>query len=362
MSSTATRIDLQGARMSLALPFIAAVAMTMVVRIEKCGTAATNGVWVQFDPDFVESLTDAELMFLYAHETLHKAFLHKWRRGTRNPEIWNHACDYVINGVLVSMNNTSINMPKGGLHDHRFDGMSEEAVYDKLLSEGATAPQGFKPDMVDDDERTMADVEVEIHNIAAACQMAGSKDGMLETILKNAAKSKVRWEDVLRQFVNSNIRSGSTWKRPSRRSEAAGVYLPSLRSKTIGSIVLFGDVSGSMVPLLQRITNEMQGVIDEVSPEYTHVICGDTRVRHVESFERGARISLSCKAGGGTDFRPLFEEVEARGWQPDCAVFLTDTYGTFPAAAPNYPVIWGVLGANADRVSVPWGEKVGISE
>lgn len=358
MPSLDSRLDTVLSRMSLHLPFIAAIAMSMRVIIEKCGTACTNSVWVKFDPDFCEKLDDHELAYLYAHETMHKARMHPWRRGMRDPSIWGQACDHVINLELNDMKSSVMRMPRsGGLADRRFRGMSEEQVYDILLSE--PHDEEYTTDIMEDSGRTEADMEIEVINIAKSCQMAGMKSGILDHILKTAGKSQVAWQDVLRSFVTSTIRSGSTWRRRARRSDAAGVYLPSLRSKTMGSMVVFGDVSGSMVPLLQKVVNEMQGIVDDVSPEFTHVICGDTRVSYVETFGRGSKLELRCQGGGGTDFRPLFNEVDARGWEPDCAVFLTDTYGTFPDAAPSYPVIWGVLGTSRE-VTVPWGEIVRV--
>ena len=39
-------------------------------------TAATNGIDTVFNPDFVQTLDDKELMFVTAHEQLHKAYKH----------------------------------------------------------------------------------------------------------------------------------------------------------------------------------------------------------------------------------------------------------------------------------------------
>lgn len=361
MSSLVSRLDTTIARMPIHLPFIAAVAMSMRAVVEKCGTACTNGAWVKFDPTFCATLTDPELAYLYAHEAMHKALLHAWRRGMRIPALWNVACDHVINLSLNNIGSGSIKMPNQGYADRRFTGMSEEQIYDILLAEGFRVPASYVMDIVEDGGRSGADAEIEVINIAKACQMAGIQDGLIDIVLGNAQRAVVRWQDVLRSFVSSNVRSGSTWARPSRRSDAAGIYLPSLRSKVLGSIVLFGDFSGSMMSLVEKILNEMQGVVDEVSPEYTHVICGDTRVTFFETFDRGAQIRIRSSGGGGTDFRPLFEEVDKRGLEPDCGVFLTDTYGTFPKVPPKYPLIWGLLGTHGD-VHVPWGETVRVAE
>ncbi len=46
---------------------------------------------------------DEEWRFILAHEMLHAALRHGDRRGTRDPYLFNVACDYVINGWLVEM-------------------------------------------------------------------------------------------------------------------------------------------------------------------------------------------------------------------------------------------------------------------
>lgn len=354
-SSLTARLDLCLGRMSIHLPFVAAIAMSMRVKIEKCGTACTNGTYIKFDPDFCAAQSDHELLYLYAHETWHKALMHVWRRGTRDPVRWNWACDHVINLALTDMRNPMLRMPKGGLADPRYRGMSEEEVYESSIKDGIKMPRGFAIDIIEKDARSQADAEIEIINIAKACKMAGISAGLLDIILANAGKPSVDWRDVLRSFVSANVRSGQTWRRRSRRSHE--VYLPALRSKVLGSIVIFGDFSDSMMDEVKVIIAEMQGIIDDVSPEFTHVICGDTRVTFSHTFERGSRIELKMRGGGGTDFRPLFAEVEKQTLEPDCGVFLTDTFGSFPDVPPNYPVIWGVIGKGG---SVPWGETVNI--
>ena len=47
--------------------------------------------------------------------------------------------------------------------------------------------------------------------------------------------------------------------------------------------------------------------------------------------------------------------MKEQGLQPDMLVYITDTYGTFPTNAPDYPVIWCSI---CDGVTVPWGELI----
>ena len=104
---------------------------------DRVSTACTNGKWVRYNPTWFMSLNPEERLFLMIHEVMHPAYLHLLRLGDRIHSIWNMACDYFINLMLVERGFT---MPKIGLLDHRFAGMGAEQVYKILIDEGAQAP------------------------------------------------------------------------------------------------------------------------------------------------------------------------------------------------------------------------------
>lgn len=64
---------------------------------------------------------------------LHAALRHGDRCGTRDPYLFNVACDYVINGWLVEMQVGT--MPEGLLHDPELAGLSAEEVYDRIAGD-----------------------------------------------------------------------------------------------------------------------------------------------------------------------------------------------------------------------------------
>lgn len=71
-----------------------------------------------------------EWKFVLAHEFLHAALRHDLRCEDRIPELWNVACDYVVNDWLCEMKVGC--MPESALFDNQFHGMSAEAVYDQI--------------------------------------------------------------------------------------------------------------------------------------------------------------------------------------------------------------------------------------
>ncbi|MDP7636235.1 MAG: hypothetical protein QF577_01675 [Phycisphaerae bacterium] len=90
-------------------------------------TACTNGKVIKFNPEFVSQLTKRQGIFLLAHEVMHCILKHPWRRGGRDPKLWNIACDFVINGHLIIMGLGEF--ITDGLHDEQYNGMSAERVY-----------------------------------------------------------------------------------------------------------------------------------------------------------------------------------------------------------------------------------------
>ena len=77
-------------------------------------------------------------------------------------------------------------------------------------------------------------------------------------------------------------------------------------------------------------------------------------VHKAEIYEAGQRIELNPVGGGGTEFGPCFEWLDERGIWPQCLVFLTDLYGSFPPSAPSYPVLWASTGGR----KAPFGDVI----
>ena len=66
----------------------------------KIPTAATDGLVLFFNKDFLFSLSSSEQNALMLHEVLHMALLHVSRRESRDPYIWNIAADIVVNDLI----------------------------------------------------------------------------------------------------------------------------------------------------------------------------------------------------------------------------------------------------------------------
>lgn len=80
-----------------------------------------------------------EWIFILAHCLLHLGFSHF--RETARPELWNTACDLVVNKFLLDM---KLGKPPAGLEPEFFAGVgrSEEEWYEAFLEKGLPAPAG----------------------------------------------------------------------------------------------------------------------------------------------------------------------------------------------------------------------------
>ncbi len=109
------------------------VADAELARAHGIAIAAVNAEAGEIYVNPLRQFDDEEWRFVLAHEMLHAALRHGDRCGTRDPYLFNIACDYVINGWLTEMQVGT--MPEGLLHDPGLSGLSAEEVYDRIAGD-----------------------------------------------------------------------------------------------------------------------------------------------------------------------------------------------------------------------------------
>ncbi|MFY9327093.1 MAG: VWA-like domain-containing protein [Georgfuchsia sp.] len=363
-------------------PFFGALVMRLgLIPDPTCETLWVNGKVIGFNPGYVMELTMNECKAGLAHEVLHAANGHTWRRGTRDPERWNEAADYAINPILK---NAGFAVPDDWLLDPKFTGKSVESIYEQLprknkggggngSGKGQGSNQvGAQPsssphkgpgevrDLPNPDTKAeqAANWKVAVSQAAKVAKMRGTLPGGLEWLVDDTEKSRIDWQSILHRFVKTPVRGDYDWRYPNTRYLSLGLYLPSLRSEEMGDIVIGIDTSGSTGSWMSAFFAELTSVVEDVRPRQVHVVYIDARIQRVDQFEQGDAISFSPKGGGGTDFRPFFQWVKDKDINPVCAVYLTDLKGTFPSSEPAYPVLF----AGPIKCQAPFGEVVMIDE
>jgi predicted metal-dependent peptidase len=361
------RLSTSRAALVLDHPFFGSLALKLklIEDASKTDTMATDGRAIFYAPEFVAECTDPELVGVFAHEVLHPAMQHHTRRGERDPERWNHACDYAINPILKD---SGFTLPEGALLDPAYAGMTAEQIYARLPeSQGDGGPGGNEPmraqpgGVLDAPEPAQDEAEwkVNVTQAAKAAQMMGGLPEAIARAIEEAVKPRTEWKALLRRFVQQSNAADYSWKLPNRRYLGAGLYLPELRSESMPPIVIAVDTSGSIDDkLLAEFAAEANAIVDECAPQCVHVIYCDAEVHGCETFERGERIELHAVGGGSTNFCPVFDHVDREQLAPACLIYLTDGMGKYPDSPSDYPTLWAMTN---DRVA-PWGETVRIEE
>jgi predicted metal-dependent peptidase len=200
-------------------------------------------------------------------------------------------------------------------------------------------------------------------NIAAdqamqSAKACGQEPANLDRPLSESRETKQDWRTILRDFIAARTPSDYRWSPPNRRYVASGLYLPSVEHAGLGTIVIGVDTSGSIgEDELEQFAGEISAISDEAQPEAIHVVYCDAAVQSSQEFGPSEPIHLEPKGGGGTDFRPVFEWVDANRMAPVCLIYLTDLCCHSYPPIPEYPVLW----VTDSRREAPFGETVRIS-
>jgi predicted metal-dependent peptidase len=404
---------IERARMGLVLdtPFFG----SLIVRLKvepgyQRPTFCTDGLRIRYNRDYADTLSDGELKYILCHEIMHCALGHLWRISGRDLQIWNQACDYVVNQMLDEFARDAATAgqslpwtrPAGLLNiadKPQWRGLSAEEIYRDIMQErqhqgqkppsqveinggeGHPGPGDFEMPPADGGPRpgqepgaeTGVEEDWQIATVQAEriANMKGNCPGTASHLVNEIKKPKVSWRDVLREFIRVRAKADYSFSRPNRRQLGRGFIFPSLHSERMGRIVAAFDSSGSTRRYVCDFQAEVQAALDECLPERIDVIVCDAKVQHFQSFEPGETVTIDAKGGGGTDFRPVFDLIanpnsarttfdfqRDREEPPVCVVYLTDLEGTFPVQKPDYPVLWCAVGHGSRKP--PFGEIIAV--
>lgn len=342
-------------------------------------TAETDGLEIRYNAEFFEKLTADERIFLVAHEGLHIALEHCTERAVgMDPKLWNKAADYVINLIL---DNIGLKMPKGGLLNYDYRNLSTKQVYDLLVEEEGKNGAGSTPDnciggvAVSDlkepaagDKQKREEIKQTAEELVMrgktmaemAGQMPGELGADLQRLIDSITKPAIPWQRVLQRFFNAMNKSDFSWRRPNRRYQHMGIYLPSMYSPAMGPVDFAWDVSGSITDtIFKYFVSETHFVLKKFNPEFINVMQWDHKLERTDKV-RTARdlLKLTMVGGGGTQADEVIAAYAKNNSQ--ALIVLTDGYvNTHHIPNPGKPVIWCVY---HNRGFKPlWGQVVHFS-
>lgn len=323
-------------------------------------TAATDGLKMIFNPDFIDDISRDELLGLMLHEVEHVVNGHcdfKTYEGYCHDTL-NIAQDHYINLRLQAKGFKLPPTPKlpppntNGYADPKFRGMSSMEIYHKLIKDGKPQPDPDLMDVLQAPEGMSKEEHAErvSNNIIKAVIMAeqandaGSIPGDLRRDLQDILSPKLPWQTILQQYLTEYAAEDYSMRRPNRRF-MPGWYLPVLEGEGLGNLFMYCDVSGSMsVEDVSEIWSEYVYIVDTMNPKSVRIMTGDTRIVLDKTYDQGDFIpEFEYSGGGGTYFEPIMEAI--REEEPVFALLFTDGYFSMPdMEGINTDIFWIIKG------------------
>lgn len=331
-------------------PFFGMLALKLIVRETKdIDTLATNGTTLYYNETFVDTLKDEELNFIYVHEIMHCVLGHIWRKGTRNHQLWNVACDFAIHDFMVDYmdetKSSDLIMPKGALYDTQFKGMNADKIYEKIQDkqkqyqnqqtldshqpwDGAGLPgnsssdgddeenekdmkkgidgkgdkagkkgkgskgnKGSKEDKGKDDIQPITQEDWEQAAVAAhqaaAQKGCGNMPASLQRLVDNIVQPQKNWRELLAEHIVPIV-NDYNFDRPDARYSESDFFMPDFSEPSTErvKVVFWIDTSASVTPKeLTALYSEIVGCVEQFGSIDGYVGCFDTSVKFLEPVE-----------------------------------------------------------------------------
>lgn len=346
-------------------------------------TAAVDGRKLYFNTQFFNAMDNKEVEFVIAHEILHMVYDHLGRRDDRNPMLYNIAADYIVNNLLVDDRIGKKPRIVDCFQDFKYRGWTSEEVYDELFKEAKKNGQEALEqlgEMLDEHLDMEGDgdedgdgnkegkgrpkyTKAELDQIkdeikeamiqAASAAGAGNVPAGVARMIKEMTESKMNWRELLRQQIQSTIKSDYTWSRPSRKGWHSGAILPGMNFQDTIDICVALDMSGSIGNAQAAdFLGEVKGIMDEYKDYRVKLWCFDTKVYNEQDFSADGGDILTdyeIMGGGGTDFMANWKYMKDNDIQPKKFIMFTDGYAWDSWGDPDYCDTVFIIHSNHDR-------------
>lgn len=347
------------AKLLIDYPFFGTIAsgMESVVN-DNIESFATREGRFEYREGYMEPLSESERIFTLCNGALHEALSHTQRRGNRSPWLWNMACDYAINTLLIDNGFTP---PPAITYDKRFGNLSAEEIYHELSLEFLDQEQSDRDSDEGRDDEGLDEKLSRTQREKRSEEALNKSDPLSEAIhhlIQPKQKSLIDWRSELRERVGGYYVSDYTLIPPSKKLLYDGVYLPGVHSRHL-ELAIAIDSSGSVDEvLLSQFIAEVESITELFGSYTIDLIVCDDRIRSYETFERGEAITYTLSGGAGTDFRPVFELIESWMYRPKLLLYFTDLDGKFPPYEPPYEVLW----ISPLMMEVPFGRVIELKD
>ena len=357
-----------------------ATRLKLVNADEWCATAATDGRNFYYNTRFIKMLRPKEIEFLFGHEVLHCVYDHFGRRGDRDPQLFNIANDYAVNGDLKKHRVGEFITSVPCLYDSKFEGKSSEEIYDylyenaekinindlidRLLDDHMDGDDGEgggsgqedgegkgkgRPRLSQAEKDKIRDEIKEAMLSAAQTCDAGNLPMGVKRLIQDLTEPKMNWRELLRMQLESTIKSDYTWLRSSRKGWHVDAVMPGMKTTDAIDIAVAIDMSGSISDKQGRdFLSEIRGIMEAFDSYKIHVFTFDTECYNSQIYTSDNLDLIEdyeLKGGGGTDFEAIFNYMKAEDIEPKKLVVFTDGYPFGSWGDPNYcDTVWIIHG------------------
>ena len=376
---------------------------------EQMGAFAFDGSKLYYDPALLLARYRKEPHFavrLYLHVLLHCIFYHSYQTDKLERELWDLSTDIAVENTVLEMNLHLAALPSDAILRGRLDilkkqagGLTAEKLYRHFRIEQPSG-KALKEwrELCHYDEHLYWDRKEEltlsgeewrkVSERVKADLKSFSKDKnngqSMEENLKEAIREKYDYSDFLRRFMTM----GETIQI--NDDEFDYIYytyglshygnMPLIEpleykdANKIRDFVIAVDTSASCRgELVQAFLNKTYQMMQQKENFFrkinVHIIQCDNEVRsdtkitcqeEFDAFMKNGRL----KGFGSTDFRPVFEYVEALREAGEFAdlkglLYFTDGYGIYPERMPDYDTAFIFLREDGEAPEVPpWAIKI----
>jgi predicted metal-dependent peptidase len=319
---------------------------------------------LEYNPVWLETLTDAEATYVFYHEILHLALLHCTSRALGDRNIAQIACDLAVN-ELIPITVGVCEPPrdkKGNLSgifvsefkkEKMFSDIEEkqtaEWYYDylrKKIQEKKSGGGGKAKENLDD-KGTFDDHdgwnESEVANERAAAKVRevdsldtwGSIPQTHREIILAAQIRKINWRNLIRVWFGNQAWKDRryTRKKPNRRT---GLMHPGTKRLYVDRWLVAADTSGSVdAELLAEWIGVLNQLAEELPIDFMQFDCDKTQ--DPRPYER-RQTKVEFHGRGGTDFQPVMDIVKQRRYKS--VMILTDGEAAEPSRPAMAQVLW----------------------
>lgn len=405
-------------------PFLYTLAMFAEYRTFADGIAATDGRFIYFNYEVFLEFSEAERMAVFVHEVLHCALSHVTRRGSRDAEIWNIACDILINNGIIP-DFKWCKLPEMGINRPELLRDSTEEIYTLLLDQAKQAQKNEGGDDDDDDSNGSGSGSGSGKSSSSSSKTGKGKakkaadlidklkkelmKDLIPPISENDAKDvdgqasapmtkeqlETKWGRALQQAASNQEKdkqAGSVpaclqrlianvgrpqidWKMTlmnflvkfpcdysgyDRRFIGQGRYFDQLEGERLQAYVCI-DTSGSISgKQLDLFVSELNGILSSYPQVNLQLYYADANLYGPYQIEQIEDLPKP-EGGGGTSFVPFFEAIEQDDSEGSrVAVYLTDGYGNFPST-PEIETLWVTIPNSLPVENFPFGEVIALT-